>query len=229
MGVEAKQSHKRLQTWGGAAALFQALSYIVGFVAIGTWLKPENAESWDAARKLAFVLERQTAFQAVNLLVYVAFGLALVLLTSALHERYRAAGSEDLMRVTTPFGYIWAGLVIASGMLASVGLPAVAMLQAKDPALAMPVWQVLTILQRGLGGGVEVVGGVWVLLLAIAGLRVSRTSALAWLGLLCGSCGVLTLLPPLRDLGAVFGITQIVWFAAIGIAMLRADRGPSGG
>ena len=84
-------------------------------------------------------------------------------------------------------------------------------------------------IQRGLGGGVEVVGGVWVLLLAIAELRVSRKSALAWLGLLCGSCGVLTLLPPLRDLGAVFGITQIVWFAAMGIAMLRAGRGPSGG
>ncbi len=52
---------------------------------------------------------------------------------------------------------------------------------------------------------------------------------LAGLGLLCGSCGVLTLLPPLRELGAVFGITQIIWFAAIGNAMLRAGRGPSAG
>ncbi|WP_271008255.1 hypothetical protein [Paucibacter sp. B51] len=229
MNTEAHARHKRLWIWGGGAALFEALSYIVGFAAITTWLKPEQAEGWDAARRLAFVLERQAAFQAVNLLVYVAFGLALVLLSSALHERFRASGNEALMRVASPFGYIWAGLVIASGMLSSVGLTAVATLHAKDPALAMTVWQMLTILQDGLGGGVEVVGGAWVLLLAIAGLRESRASALAWLGVLCGSCGVLTLLPPLRDLGAVFGITQIVWFTGVGLMLLRAGRRTSVG
>lgn len=219
-------TNKKLQAWGGFAALFEALTYITGFIGITTWLKPENAEAWDAARKLAFVLERQTAFQAFNLLVYVAFGLALVLLTTALHERFRA-GSEDLMRVATPFGYIWAGLVIAAGMLASVGMTAVASLHDKDAALALNLWQVLTVIQRGLGGGVEVVGGAWVLLLSIAGLRLSSRSTLAWLGVLVGSCGVLTVIPPLRDLGAVFGMTQILWFTAIGVSLLRVDSSPS--
>ncbi|MCV2367495.1 hypothetical protein [Roseateles oligotrophus] len=113
-----------------------------------------------------------------------------MLLTTALHERFRT-GNEDLMRVATLHG--------------------------KDPALALTVWHVLTIIQSSLGG-------VWVLLLAITGLRLSRKSALAWLGVLVGSCGVLTLLPPLRDLGAVFGITQILWFAAVGISMLSTGK-----
>lgn len=216
-----RTTREKLHFWGGLAALFEALIYVAGFAAMAVWLNPGNTEGMDAALRLAFVLERQALFQAVNLLIYVGFGLVLVLLTTALHERLRA-GNEELMGVATPFGYIWAGLVIASGMLASVGLSAIATLQVKDPSLALSAWQVLAIVQAGLGGGVEVVGGIWVLLLSFVGLRVSARSPLAWLGLVVGISGVLTVVPGLRDLGTVFGLTQILWFAGTGIALLRS-------
>ncbi len=219
-----RTTRDKLQTWGGLAALFEALSYVVGFTAMAVWLDPGDTEGWNTARRLAFVLEREASFQAVNLLIHVGFGLALVLLTTALHQRLHA-GNEALMRVASPFGYIWAGLVIASGMLASVGLSAVASLQVKDATLALSVWQVLTIVQDGLGGGVEVVGGVWVLLLGIVGLRGSARSPLGWLGLVVGSCGVLTVIPPLRGLSMLFGLSQTLWFVGIGIALLRSNRG----
>jgi hypothetical protein len=32
---------------------------------------------------------------------------------------------------------------------------------------------------------------------------------------------VLTILPPLKDMGLVFGLTQIAWFAWIGVHLLR--------
>lgn len=54
---------------------------------------------------------------------------------------------------------IWAGLVIASGMVASVGLEAVATLHAKDVAQAVTAWVAIAAIQDGLGGGVEIVGG----------------------------------------------------------------------
>lgn len=173
----------------------------------------------EAALRFACLLERQVLFLSVNLSIYVGFGLLLVLLTSALHERLRA-GNEELMRVATPFGHIWAGLATASGMLASVGLSAIATLRVKHPSLALSAWLVLVIVRAGLGGGVEVVGGVWVLLLSFVGLRVSARSPLAWLGLMVGASRVLTVVPGLRDLGRLLGLTQILWFADIGIALL---------
>lgn len=217
-----QMTRDKLQTWGGLAALFEALTYVVGFTAMAVWLDPGDTAGWDPTRRLAFVLERQTMFQSAHLMVYVAFGLALAPLTTALHG-HLSPGAEKFMRVASPFGYIWAGLVIASGMLASVGLSAVASLQARDPALALVVWQMLSIVQDGLGGGVEVVGGVWVLLLSLVGPRVSVYSPVAWLGMVVGVSGVLTLVPPLRGLGMVFGLTQILWFTAIGVSLLRGS------
>lgn len=74
--------------------------------------------------------------------------------------------------------------------------------------------------RAGLGGRVEVVGGVWVLLLSFVGLRVSARSPLAWQGLMVGVSRGLTVVPGLRDLGRLLGLTQILWSADIGIALL---------
>ncbi len=51
-----------------------------------------------------------------NLLMYVVFGLFLIVLTLALHERMKA-GAPALMQMATAVGIIWAGSLIASGML----------------------------------------------------------------------------------------------------------------
>ena len=110
-----------LQKAGGIAALFEALAYIIGFAVIATVLDPGDTEGWSAARKLGFILEKKTIFQVWTLCIYVLFGIALVVLTIALHERL-AKPSSGLIQVATAFGLVWAGLVIASGMVASVGL-----------------------------------------------------------------------------------------------------------
>lgn len=213
----------KLQKAGGIAALLEALVYVVGFTVMATLLNPGSPETWGPAEKLSFVLERKSIFQAFTLFIYVFFGVALVVLTVALHERIKAK-ANSLMQIATPFGLIWAGLVIASGMVASVGLEAVAKLHAQDATLATTAWTVLGAVQDGLGGGVEIVGGVWLLLVSVASLQ-SRAfpKLLDYLGVVVGLAGVLTIAPPLRDLSAVFGIGQIFWFAAIGVVMLRRN------
>ncbi len=70
------------------------------------------------------------------------FGILLVVLIVALHERIKAKAGV-LMQIASSFGLIWAGLVIASGTIASVGLDAVAKLHAQDAALATTAWPVL--------------------------------------------------------------------------------------
>lgn len=210
---------------GGLAALFAALAYVIGFAIMATLLDPGDSTGWSAAEKLAFVLQRKALFQAWVLVIYVAFGIALVVLTAALHERLETEAS-GWMKVATPFGFIWAGLVIASGMVSSVGLESVAAMHARDVAQAVSMWLSIGAIQDGLGGGVEIVGGVWVLLLCAALFRSTGFHrGLAWLGIVIGLSGVLTVVPVLKDLGMVFGIIQIPWFAWLGLTMLRDQRG----
>jgi hypothetical protein len=211
-----------LQKAGGIAALVGAAAYVVGFAVMVTLLNPGNTEAWTAAQKLSFVLERQSILQVLTILIYVVFGIALVFLTVALHERLNGI-SRELMKTATPFGLIWAGLVISSGMVGSVGLEAVAALHSQDASQAAAVWAAIGAVQDGLGGGVEIVGGVWVLLISAASLRSSvLPSTLSYLGFIVGAAGVLTVIPSLGELGAIFGLGQIFWFAWLGIIMLRA-------
>lgn len=215
----------RLQRAGGIAALIEALAYVVGFAAMATLLNPGDTTGWNAAQKLAFVLERKDLFQAWTVFIYLVAGALLVVLAVALHERLKSAAS-GLMQVATAFGLIWAGLVMASGMIGIVGLEAVALLHTRDVAQAASAWTVIGTIQDALGGGVELVGGVWVLLISIAAQQaMALPKVLNYLGFLIGTAGILTVAPPLRDLVAVFGFGQIPWFVWIGVVMLRRAHG----
>lgn len=76
----------------------------------------------------------------------------------------------------------------------------------------------------GLGGGNEIAGGLWVLLIGWAALRVGGVPrALNYLGVVIGVLGLLTVVPALEVLGAVFGLGLIVWFVWLGIVMLRSS------
>lgn len=207
---------------GGIAALVQAVCYIFGFAMLASVMNPGDTSAWSAQDKLEFVLERAMLFQLWNVVIYVVFGVALVVLAAALH-RLLASSRSLLLAVATPLGMIWAGLVIASGMLVSVALPAVARSFATDPDAATQLWLTIAVVQDGLGGGVEVVGGLWLLLLSVAA-RQANPGLPAWLnltGVLVGVAGILTIIPALAELGAVFGLGQILWFVGVGVVLLR--------
>jgi hypothetical protein len=206
------------QKTGGVAAFAMAMIYVLGFVVLATALSP-SVEASDPASRLAFMLDHQLAFQLWLTALYVLFGVLLVVLQVALQQRLLGA-SVPALQWTGAMGMIWAGLVIASGMVGCVGLEAAGRLHAVDPAQALLLWTTLSAVQDGLGGGVEVVGGLWmfgVAALIVGSARLPRY--LAWLSVPIGGCGVLTVLPPLGDLGAVFGLGQILWFALLGIAL----------
>lgn len=208
---------------GGIAAWIQAFAYITGFVLLATVLNPGDTRDWSVARKLEFLLAHKALFQAWSLFIYVAFGVALVVLAIAVHERLKSR-SPALLQVATAFGLIWAGLVVASGMVSSVGLEAMQPLHARDAAMAASAWVAIGAVQDGLGGGVEIVGGLWMLLVAFAALSSgSLPKGLNYLGIATGLAGLLTVVPPLADLGAVFGVGQIFWFGWIGTVLLRQD------
>ena len=65
--------------------------------------------------------------------MYVFFGFALVVLLLALYDRLKS-GAPALMQVATAIGIIWAGSLIASGMVANAGLATVVSIYAQRPS-----------------------------------------------------------------------------------------------
>ena len=90
-----------------------------------------------------------------------------------------------------------------------------------NPEQAMTIWSSISIVTEGLGGGNEIVGGLWVLLISIAALKTKVFSkASSFLGIVVGIVGIMTVYP-LDIFTKIFGLTQILWFLWIGITMMR--------
>lgn len=215
---------KNLQRSGGLAALYLAVAYLVGLTLFIVVLDYVNIV--DPAQKVALIVEKQTVIFTTNLLMYVFFGIFLVILALALHDRLKA-GAPALMQVATVIGVIWAGSLVASGMISNAGLVPTATLYAVDPAQAALTWQGVEIVADGIGNGNgEILGGVWMLLISLAALRSGGLpKVLCVLGLLTGVVGIISLLPGLTDLVALFGLSQLVWYAWVGIVLLRSNPG----
>lgn len=211
---------------GGIAALIAAGTFVFGFVMAVTTLSEYAIDEPEPAEAVAFVADNQAALYIWHSVILILFGIVLVPLVLALARRMK--GLESVVVPTASlFGVIWAGLVLASGMIATVGLDAVVDLHGTDPAAAQSLWSAVDAVQFALGGGIEIVGGLWVLLVSAAALQSNvLPRRLNYLGLAAGVAGIITVVPPLADVGAVFGIGLIIWFVWVGSVLLRDERNP---
>ncbi len=215
---------KTLERSGGFAALYLALAYLIGMVLFLVVLDYPGIT--DPAQKVAMLIEKPMVIFASNLLMYVFFGAVLVVLALALYDRLKA-GAPVLMQVATVIGIMWAGSLVASGMVLNAGIEPVVALFAKDPAQAALTWQGLETVASGLGNGNgEILGGLWTLLVSLAALRTGGLpKGLNILGVLVGAVGIISLFPGLTDLVGVFGLGQLIWFVWLGIVLLRGNAG----
>lgn len=209
---------------GGVAALVEAATFVFGFAFFVTVLSDYTSGDLDAAASVSFVADNEIALYVWNFVILIIFGIALVPLVLALNERLKA-GALVLAQTASAFGIIWAGLLLAAGMITNIGLGTVVDLHDTDPALARPVWSSLDSIQNGLSGGNELVGGLWVLLVSWAALRSGvLPKGLNYLGSISGVAGIVTLIPALEEVGAVFGLGMIVWFAWLGMTLLSEEK-----
>jgi hypothetical protein len=144
-----------------------------------------------------------------------------------LYDRLKS-GAPALMQAATAMGIIWAGSLIASGMVSNAGIAPVVTLYASDPAQAALSWQGIETVAIGLGNGNgEILGGLWTLLVSLAALRAGGLPrGLNILGLLVGAVGIISIIPGLTNLmTGVFGLTQIIWFVWLGMVLLRSNPG----
>ena len=218
---------KTLQKFGGFAALYLAVAYLIGLVIFLVVLNYPSIT--DPAQKVALLVKMQLVTFSTNLLMYIFFGVFLIVLSLALHDRLKT-GAPAIMQVATAIGIIWAGSLIASGMVANAGITPVVALYAKDPAQAALTWQGIETVASGLGNSNgEILGGLWTLLVSLAALRAGGLpKSINILGLLVGSVGIISMIPGLTDLTGVFGLSQIIWFVWLGIVLLRSNPGKTG-
>ncbi|MBP8047266.1 MAG: DUF4386 family protein [Anaerolineales bacterium] len=213
---------KTLQKSGGIAALYMAISHLIGLIIFILVLDYINIT--DPMQKLAMNIEKQSVIFSTNLLMYVFFGFALIVLSLALYDRMKS-GAPALMQVATVIGIIWAGSLIASGMAANAGLSTVVALYAKDPTQAALTFQAIEAITNGLGNANgEILGGSLTLLVSLAALQTGGLPrGLNILGALVGAVGIITIIPALNALVAVFGLGQIIWFVWLGTVLLRTQ------
>jgi hypothetical protein len=211
---------KTLQKMGGIAALLMAAAYVAMMLIFIVVLN--YATITDPAQKIAMLVDQPDMFFLSNLFGYVLFGVLLVVLCLALYDRLKT-DSTGLVQVAVAIGIIWAGSLVASGMVANAAIAPTVALYASDPALAANNWSLIESISGGLGNANgEILGGAFTLIISWAAFKSGKLpKALNVLGLVLGLVGIISLAPILNSLAMLFGVLQIVWFAWLGTVLLR--------
>ena len=218
------------QRISGLSATLAGVTYLVGFWVYFSILGPAQYGSPNVpvAQHVQFLVENQTLMIAWNLMIYVLNAVLMVFIVVGLHQRI-STGREALAQTASAFGLIWAGLILAAGMLANLSISQIVRLAGEDVEAAAHLWRSLTVVGAALGGGNEVTGGMWILLVSVAALQ-ARTIPLAIniIGVCVGVAGVLSTVPALSEATMLFGLGFVVWFVAVGIVLMifpQTDQG----
>ncbi|MGP9799567.1 hypothetical protein [Rheinheimera sp. NSM] len=207
----------------GYAAIGMALCYIsVAVIFFGLLAVPAGL---DNLGRLQFYLQQKYSLVAIGWGIgYLLFGVLLAILLQALQQALPAKQSA-VAGLAERFGNVWLVLMMASGMVALISMDMTLRLLDTSTEQALALYNTGNLLTNALGGGIELVGGFWVLLFSIAGLQQQRfAKALHLLGLWVGSLGILTVLHTVPYLKDAFGISQLIWFIWLGITLLRVGR-----
>jgi Domain of unknown function (DUF4386) len=217
---------KNLLKMGGIGALIGAATNLFALGVFATLLVPNGfgSEPRDLGKIVAFLADNQAFMRVFDIISYLVFGVGLIFLSLALYERLKA-GSPALAPAVTTFGLIYAVLVIVVGTLSISNSSTVVKLYGENPAQAATVYLTLDSVATGLGagGGETMVNALWILLLSWVALRARELPrVLNYLGVVVGVAGILTvLLTALLPMAVVYGLGLIIWFAWLGIVMLR--------
>ena len=211
-----KKYHSRI---GIATSVYMALAYITGILIFIVVLKyPQITKDLD---KVKILVEMKSMMFVSNLIMYVVFGPVLILfilfLVSLLDNRQTV-----LVKFSAIIGYIWAGSLTASGMIANGAIEPITRHFSDNPEQAVYLWQMLDTVSLSIGNGNgEILDGLMTLGFGIAILQNEHLSrGLGVFGIMVGFIGILSLIPPLAGLAVIFGILQLGWFVLTGFSSI---------
>lgn len=221
----------QLQRAGGIAAIVCALTYLFGFALFFGFIEPP-VDTSDIGR-LHFIVSQRDIFFMGYMVIGIVFSFSLLLLNQSLQSVFKNH-SPIIARYNGTLGNMWATFVLASTFIFLVSLPFLANYADTNEDNAVIVLKGVDIVVDALGGGIELLGAIWVLLISFMGIKHGvYARATHVLGVTVGIAGTLTLFSGLSLFSgnvlfeastAIFGLGQIVWFILIGLHMTRTPR-----
>jgi hypothetical protein len=208
---------------GALSGFYLALSYLVGIIIFLVVLK--YPEITNAVDKVTVLKNYKFITCFTNILMYILFGPVFVVFVLLLKNKFSEYKSV-LLDFSAIIGYIWAGCLVASGMVANAGIEPVLSIYNNDVEKASDLWQIIDTISMGFGNGNgEILGGIFTLSFSIFALKNELQNKIVNIfGIIIGFIGIISLIPMLNDLGGVFGITQMIWFVCISISFLTKDK-----
>ncbi|GEA07157.1 hypothetical protein KUL42_19180 [Alteromonas sp. KUL42] len=216
---------------GGIAAVICALTYVFGFVLFIGVIAPPEAQS-DISRLHSLIAQRDV-FYIGYLVIGIVFSLSLIALNQSLQTRF-VKSSPVLSNYNAVLGNIWVTFVLASTFVFLVNLSLLAKYANTDENNAVITMNTIHIVVDALGGGIELIGALWVFVISYMGLKQNiYPKATHILGLIVGFAGVLTLFSGLSMLAdnvffeattTIFGLGQILWFILLGTHLLKDNQ-----
>ncbi|WP_460314118.1 hypothetical protein [Aliiglaciecola aliphaticivorans] len=203
------------------ASLTCALSFIFGLTLILVWVPDFND---GPSQRLQVFTEHPMLMQFWYFIVYIVFAVAILLLSMQITARGTLEHSK-MHKLTMLVSYIWSSYIFASGLIAILSIEFLfnAWLPAKGEI--SEIWQDIYAIQMGLGEGVEWVGGIWMLVMTLTLIEQRRFSrVIHGLGYITAAFGLLTLIPSLSLVGALFGALQVVWFVCLSLLLFKQNQ-----
>lgn len=157
-----------LLKWGGLAAITEAFTYIFGFILFFVVLDSSGFET--PKLYLEFVIQNRDTFFLGYLVSGIVFSFVLIILVQAIFQRFKQS-SPEFMKFTAVVGYLWAFIVLASSFVFLTSLEVLAKYYALDAEQALTINRAVNVVVDALGGGIELVGAVWVLAISYVGLK----------------------------------------------------------
>lgn len=198
------------------------MCYVGMFIVFGVVL--EFPHSGTIGDKVAYIVTQEFNLSLAYIIGYLVFGSLLLIAVQTTYNQLNTTTSQ-LLKYASAFGFIWVVLMMCSGMIAVVGLNTMVKLHGQGSLHAETLFLIYTTVVNGLGGGIELVGALWVFLISLHGLKSSQMSqALNLFGLVVGITGILTLYQAVPEFKDAFGILQIVWFVLMGLTLLKKNK-----
>lgn len=206
---------------GFVLSITMALLYIVGFVCLFVLFTPLTDNDLTQNEHFNYVVVKKTYLQVWYLFIYILFGILLIPLTVIINNFF---SDNKMNKITAIFGYVWSAFVLASGFIFIIGIENISSIHMTENNKLI-IWKTLEILQEALGGGIELIGGIWVFLIGLNAYLNKKFSAIFNVfSMFLGCIGIITVIPGLFGFGGVFGLLQIIWFITLGFLFHKENN-----
>jgi len=211
-----------LRMAGAISALLMATIYLLGFIVFFLALDPGRTLTPDES--VQFLNKNRVVVLPTIFILYVLAGFVLLILVQSL-----AAEVKDRRpwqsQTALIIGSIWCAMLLLAGFVYMTGMQAVFSLYPEKAEQATALALMVKTVFESLGGGNELIGGVWTVLISCLLLNATPGfKMLHYFGIVVGIAGIVSIVPILAEAVTLFGLGQIVWFVGLGVRFLKNNN-----